>query len=63
MLSAALTIAVGFSSGGNYDLYARLIARHIGRHIPGRPTVSSTDRFMQTSLNLQRAADTVLTAD
>src|SRR5215210_1643943 len=34
-----VTIAVGFSPGGNYDLYARLVARHIGQHIPGKPTV------------------------
>ena len=32
-------IVVGFSPGGGYDLYARLLARHIGRHIPGNPTV------------------------
>jgi tripartite-type tricarboxylate transporter receptor subunit TctC len=34
-----VTIAVGSSAGGNYDLYARLIARHIGQHIPGKPIV------------------------
>jgi len=34
-----ITIAVGFSPGGNYDLYARLVSRHLGRHIPGNPTV------------------------
>jgi tripartite-type tricarboxylate transporter receptor subunit TctC len=34
-----VAIAVGFTPGGNYDLYARLVARHIGRHIPGNPTV------------------------
>ena len=34
-----LTIAVGFTPGGNYDLYARLVSRHIGRHIPGNPNV------------------------
>src|SRR5262245_28116962 len=34
-----VTISVGFSPGGNYDLYARLVSRHIGRHIPGNPTV------------------------
>jgi tripartite-type tricarboxylate transporter receptor subunit TctC len=33
-----ITIAVGFSPGGNYDLYARLVSRHIGKHIPGRMT-------------------------
>jgi tripartite-type tricarboxylate transporter receptor subunit TctC len=30
---------VGSSAGGNYDLYARLLGRHIGQHIPGKPTV------------------------
>ncbi|MGH6770453.1 MAG: Bug family tripartite tricarboxylate transporter substrate binding protein [Xanthobacteraceae bacterium] len=34
-----LTIAVGFSAGGNYDVYARLVSRHIGKHIPGNPHV------------------------
>jgi tripartite-type tricarboxylate transporter receptor subunit TctC len=32
-------IVVGFSAGGGYDTYSRVIARHIGRHIPGKPTV------------------------
>jgi tripartite-type tricarboxylate transporter receptor subunit TctC len=32
-------IVVGFSPGGGYDLYARLAADHIGKHIPGNPTV------------------------
>jgi tripartite-type tricarboxylate transporter receptor subunit TctC len=30
---------VGYSVGGGYDLYARVLARHIGQHIPGNPTV------------------------
>lgn len=30
---------VGFAPGGGYDLYGRLVARHIGKHIPGNPTV------------------------
>jgi tripartite-type tricarboxylate transporter receptor subunit TctC len=34
-----LTLVVGYSAGGGYDINARLIARHIGRHIPGSPTV------------------------
>jgi len=34
-----LTIAVGFSPGGGYDNYARNVARYIGNHIPGKPTV------------------------
>ena len=34
-----VTILIGFSAGGGYDLYARLLARHLGQHIPGNPTV------------------------
>jgi tripartite-type tricarboxylate transporter receptor subunit TctC len=34
-----VTIVVGADSGGTYDLYARTIARHIGKYIPGSPKV------------------------
>jgi tripartite-type tricarboxylate transporter receptor subunit TctC len=34
-----VSISVGFGSGGGYDLYARVLARHLGRHLPGNPTV------------------------
>lgn len=34
-----IRIIVGFSAGGGYDTYARLIARHMTRHIPGAPTI------------------------
>jgi tripartite-type tricarboxylate transporter receptor subunit TctC len=27
------------ASGGGFDLYARYVARHIGKHVPGNPTV------------------------
>jgi tripartite-type tricarboxylate transporter receptor subunit TctC len=32
-----LTFIVGYSPGGTYDQYTRLIARHIGRQLPGDP--------------------------
>jgi tripartite-type tricarboxylate transporter receptor subunit TctC len=32
-------ILVGYSVGGGYDTYARVLARHIGKHIPGNPTI------------------------
>jgi tripartite-type tricarboxylate transporter receptor subunit TctC len=35
----AITILVGFTAGGGYDLYARLLGRHIGRHVLGNPTI------------------------
>jgi tripartite-type tricarboxylate transporter receptor subunit TctC len=34
-----ITISIGYTAGGSYDLYGRLVARHLGRHIPGQPTV------------------------
>jgi tripartite-type tricarboxylate transporter receptor subunit TctC len=34
-----VTLYVGFGVGGTYDLYARAVAQHLGRHIPGSPTV------------------------
>jgi tripartite-type tricarboxylate transporter receptor subunit TctC len=37
--SNRVTIVIGYTPGGVYDLYARTVARHIGKHIPGRPTV------------------------
>ena len=33
-----LTIIVGYSPGGSFDLYARVLARYIGRYLPGNPT-------------------------
>jgi len=33
-----LTIVVGYSPGGSFDLYARVLARYIGRYLPGNPT-------------------------
>jgi tripartite-type tricarboxylate transporter receptor subunit TctC len=34
-----IQLLIGFSSGGGYDAYARLLARHLGRHIPGTPRI------------------------
>ena len=34
-----ITIYIGYTAGGSYDLYGRLISRHLGAHLPGRPTV------------------------
>ena len=35
----SITLAIGFTPGGGYDLYARHLARYMGKHIPGRPTI------------------------
>jgi tripartite-type tricarboxylate transporter receptor subunit TctC len=34
-----VNLIVGYGPGGGYDLCARLVARYLGRHIPGNPTV------------------------
>jgi len=34
-----IRIVVGFAAGGGFDTYARAIGRHMGRHIPGNPTI------------------------
>jgi tripartite-type tricarboxylate transporter receptor subunit TctC len=34
-----LRIIVGLAPGGGFDTYARVIGRHIGKHVPGNPTV------------------------
>jgi tripartite-type tricarboxylate transporter receptor subunit TctC len=49
-----VTIIVASSAGGGYDLYARMLARHMGKYIPGNPT------FMVT--NMPGAASNVAAA-
>jgi tripartite-type tricarboxylate transporter receptor subunit TctC len=34
-----VTMLIGFGPGGGYDLWGRVVARHIGKHLPGNPTV------------------------
>src|SRR6516162_11453464 len=35
----SVQMIIGFGAGGGYDLWGRTVARHIGRHLPGHPTV------------------------
>jgi tripartite-type tricarboxylate transporter receptor subunit TctC len=37
--SRTVELIVGSGAGGGYDLNARLLARHLGKHIPGQPTL------------------------
>ena len=34
-----IDLYIGYSVGGGYDLYARMLAAHMGKHIPGNPTI------------------------
>jgi len=35
----SVELDIGYSVGGGYDLYGRLLARHLGKHIPGNPAI------------------------
>src|SRR6478672_1744007 len=35
----SVSLYIGYTTGGGYDVYARLLARHLGKHIPGNPTI------------------------
>lgn len=39
-----ITMYIGYSAGGGYDTYARLLSRHMGRHIPGNPEFVAQNR-------------------
>lgn len=34
-----IDLYVGYSAGGGYDVYGRILARHMGKHIPGNPNI------------------------
>ncbi len=38
-----VTVMIGYGPGGTDDVWARLIAKYIGEHIPGKPTVVATN--------------------
>jgi tripartite-type tricarboxylate transporter receptor subunit TctC len=54
-----INLVIGFSVGGGYDLYARHLARHMSKHIPGKPTIVPQNMAGAGSL---RAANFLYTA-
>jgi tripartite-type tricarboxylate transporter receptor subunit TctC len=58
-----LTIVVGYGVGGGYDVYARLLARHIARHIPGAPNVIVQNMPGAGSLTALRHQDAIAPKD
>jgi tripartite-type tricarboxylate transporter receptor subunit TctC len=47
-----IRLYIGTGAGGGYDTYARLVARHIGRHLPGNPAVLAQNMPGASSLTL-----------
>ena len=53
-----ISIIAGFSPGGGYDVNARVLARHMGRHIPGNPNIIVQNMPGAGSLNAVHYLDT-----
>jgi tripartite-type tricarboxylate transporter receptor subunit TctC len=53
-----VTILVGFSPGGGFDVNARLLARHLGKYIPGKPEVVVSNMNGAASLTAVQYLDT-----
>lgn len=47
-----IELLIGYSPGGGYDTYARTIARHMSKHIPGNPTIVPKNQPGAGSLKL-----------
>ena len=45
-----INVVIGYGVGGGYDLYGRLLARHLGKHIPGRPSLVAQNMIGAGSL-------------
>lgn len=59
----SVNVVVGFAPGGGNDTYARLLARHLGRHLPGNPSVVVQNMPGGGSLNLVNATANTAPAD
>lgn len=58
-----VNLIVGFTPGGGYDQYARVFARHLDKHIPGRPNVVVQNSPGAGSLTAVKRLDSALAAD
>lgn len=47
-----IELDINSSPGGGYDLYARLLARHLGKHVPGNPTIVPQNMVGASGLRL-----------
>jgi tripartite-type tricarboxylate transporter receptor subunit TctC len=58
-----ITIVVGYSPGGGYDWYARTLARHLGQHLAGNPSVIVANMPGAASLTSVRYLDATAPQD
>ena len=58
-----LTVVIGYTPGGGYDSYGRLLSRHIGHHIDGAPNVVVQNLPGAGSLNAVRQVEATMAKD
>jgi tripartite-type tricarboxylate transporter receptor subunit TctC len=58
-----ISLYIGYGPGGGYDLYSRLFAAYLGRHLPGNPTVVARNQPGAGSLRLANELYNVLPRD
>ncbi len=58
-----ITLYVGYSPGGGYDTYARTVARHMTKHIPGNPNIVTKNRPGAGSMLLANELYNILPKD
>jgi tripartite-type tricarboxylate transporter receptor subunit TctC len=58
-----MTMYIGYSSGGGYDRYARVLARYMGRHIPGTPSFLAKNQPGAGSMRLANELYNTITQD
>jgi tripartite-type tricarboxylate transporter receptor subunit TctC len=59
--SKPITMLIGSAAGGGYDIYGRVLARHLSRHIPGNPNIIVKN--MPAAAGLAAASALYATAD
>jgi len=59
----SITLYLGYPPGGAYDIYARLVGRHMSRHLPGHPQIIVRHKPGAASLNLVNELYNVLPRD
>ena len=57
----SITMLIGSAAGGGYDIYGRIFARHMSRHIPGNPNIIAKN--MPAAAGLAAASTLYATAD
>lgn len=58
-----ISLYIGYGPGGSYDLYGRMVARHIGKQIPGKPKVIARNSPGAGSIKLANELYNILPKD